>query len=181
MLVLDSVTIGDMDRRLRTQAGFTLVELLVAMLIIAILIALAAPSFLGQSVKAKDSHADQALGIALKEAQILAVANGGKFPYVDGTRSGADDLATQIWDSNIYPFHDVEAGMRTPEERTVSPGPDDVLVDAASTPDHLILYDSSDAPYGPSNKIRECTMTAGGAETTQIVCEEISALQPVGP
>ena len=52
--------------RLRADKGFTLVELLVAMLILAILVAAGLASFLGQRGKAQDTHAKSAAVTATK-------------------------------------------------------------------------------------------------------------------
>jgi len=60
-------------RALRSREGFTLIELLVVILIIAILIAVSAPSFLGQTQKAHDSVSQQYLTVAYKAATAWAV------------------------------------------------------------------------------------------------------------
>jgi prepilin-type N-terminal cleavage/methylation domain-containing protein len=64
---------------LRRTAGFTLIELLVVILIIGILIAVSAPSFLGQTQKAHDSEAKQYLTVAYKAAAAGAVDRNGDY------------------------------------------------------------------------------------------------------
>jgi Tol biopolymer transport system component/type II secretory pathway pseudopilin PulG len=56
-----------------------LIELLVVILIIGILIAVSAPSFLGQTQKAHDSEAKQYLTVAYKAAKASSVDRDGKF------------------------------------------------------------------------------------------------------
>jgi type IV pilus assembly protein PilA len=56
---------------LSDEAGFTLVELLVVMLMLAILLAIAVPAFLGQSDKARDVEAKQALGSARTAIELI--------------------------------------------------------------------------------------------------------------
>lgn len=58
----------------KSDKGFTLIELLVVILIIAILIAVAAPSFLGQQDKARDSLVKQALTVSRKEVKAIYVS-----------------------------------------------------------------------------------------------------------
>jgi type IV pilus assembly protein PilA len=58
------------------EAGFTLVELLTVMLILAVLVAIAVPAFFGQSVKAKDAQAKQGLGAARMAIELIERETG---------------------------------------------------------------------------------------------------------
>jgi prepilin-type N-terminal cleavage/methylation domain-containing protein len=70
---------GERRSYARPQDGFTLIELLVAFIVIGVLIAVAAPSFLGQTGKSKDSAASQNLGVAYRQAKGFAVEHAGTF------------------------------------------------------------------------------------------------------
>jgi prepilin-type N-terminal cleavage/methylation domain-containing protein len=69
---------------MRRDAGFTLVELLVTMLVLAILIAIAIPSFFHQTEKAKDVDAKTAAGAAQTAAETIATDNHGLYNGANG-------------------------------------------------------------------------------------------------
>ena len=72
----------------RRASGFTLIELLVVLLVIAILIAVAAPLFRSQTQKAHDSVTQQNLTVAYKEAVAYAVDGNGAPGHVQGHFDG---------------------------------------------------------------------------------------------
>jgi|tagenome__1003787_1003787.scaffolds.fasta_scaffold19547316_1 type IV pilus assembly protein PilA len=63
--------------RLRADDGFTLVELLVAMLILGILVVIGLASFLGQKTKAQDANAKTAVVTASKALVAYSTEKGG--------------------------------------------------------------------------------------------------------
>jgi type IV pilus assembly protein PilA len=63
----------------RGEAGLTLVELLVVMLILGLLAAIAIPSFFNQRDKAHDAKAKTAVATAQKAIEVYATANEGSY------------------------------------------------------------------------------------------------------
>jgi type IV pilus assembly protein PilA len=66
-------------RRIEDESGFTLIELLVVILIIGILAAIAIPSFLNQTSKAKDASAKELVRSAQTAAETYATDHGGSY------------------------------------------------------------------------------------------------------
>ena len=70
-------------RRLRNDAGFSLIELLVVCLVIGILCAIAIPAFLSQESKAKDASAKEMVRSAMTAAESIATDNNGHYDQVN--------------------------------------------------------------------------------------------------
>ena len=83
--------------RRREEEGFTLVELMVVILIIAILIGAAIPTFLGLRSRAQDSAAKQDLRNTLTAAKAEAVDHDGLY-VADADNDGTNDIADRLGD-----------------------------------------------------------------------------------
>ncbi|MGK2958909.1 MAG: type II secretion system protein [Acidimicrobiales bacterium] len=81
------------QRMAKDEEGFTLIELMVVILIIAILMAIAIPTFLGAQTRAQDRGAQSNLRNALTGAKTVATDNSGLFVSTGSTVLTAANLA----------------------------------------------------------------------------------------
>lgn len=91
------------NKNKKHNAGFTLIELLVVIIIIGILSAIALPSFLNQSVKARQSEARTNIG-ALNRAQQSYYLENQKFADNTGGTTAIDKLNIGIKNSANYTY-----------------------------------------------------------------------------
>lgn len=82
-------------RMAKEEEGFTLIELMVVILIIAILMAIAIPTFLGAQKRAQDRGAQSNLRNALTAAKTIATDNSGTFMNGGAAITAADMLAAE--------------------------------------------------------------------------------------
>ena len=89
-LAADISYVGDRSTTARDDRGFTLIELMVVVLIIAILLAIAIPTFLGARERAADRAAQSNLRNAHTSAFIYYVGSQQQFPTDPGQLQAID-------------------------------------------------------------------------------------------
>jgi type II secretory pathway pseudopilin PulG len=135
-----------------------LIELLVVILIIGILIAVAAPSFLGQTQKAHDSATKQYLTVAYQEAAASATDRAGDFTTTTPVFAAAA-LATAIQTSE--PELTVTATTGTDSCPSVAMGQPDtnIYIDTSATSGNNLVMCSD-----PNNRVWTLTVTDGALQ-----------------
>ena len=83
-----------MSNRMRFQAGFTLIELMVTVVIIAILASVALPSYNGQVVKSRRTDVQRVLVSHAQSLERYFTTNGRYVTTVGGTTCGVANPAT---------------------------------------------------------------------------------------
>ena len=76
----------------KKQAGFTIVELLIVIVVIAILAAITIVAYAGIQSRARDASRDSAADTIMKALELYAADNSGQYPNVcaGGVNSGCD-------------------------------------------------------------------------------------------
>ena len=81
---------------MRKEKGFTLIELMVVIVIIAILAAVALPNFMGATEKARESAVTSAVKALQTSLEMYAVDHNGTYPQTSDGSSALEDIATYL-------------------------------------------------------------------------------------
>jgi len=151
-----------MRRRLREEHGFTLVELMVVVLNLAILMAIALPTFAGAMERVRDAAAKASLRTALTAGRAYFVSGNG-----DYSGAGLTDL-TEFENSVVWVGESTDSTEPTTISRDVAGG---VLTLASFSKSGTCFFVRDDPPhdltYGRINgaTVTDCYAANIGAAT----------------
>lgn len=123
------------------EAGFTLIELMVVLLIMGILMAIAIPTFLGVVGGANNTSAQSNLTNALTEATALYQSSNQSFPGIVASTSGGS-AGTNPYQASAPEFTWVTTAVGTGNN---------ISIDPSSDGQAIILADESKAADGSSS------------------------------
>src|SRR5262245_15864970 len=128
-----------LTRRREAEEGFTLIELMVVVLIIAILITIAIPSFLGARRRAEDRAAESNLRTGLIQAKVV---------YTDHEDYSFATAPTLAANESSIKFVDQATSSTDPREVSVHPRTTDFVVLANHSKSGKCFYISDDVSLG---------------------------------
>jgi type IV pilus assembly protein PilA len=132
------------------ESGFTLIELMVVLLILAILLAIAIPTFLGVTGSANDRSAQSNLNTALTNAKTIYEQQNQAYPPYLVANPTAEPLADQIKANE--PSLPVNYATVSGGATTVTAGNVGAVTDAVNTNGAIM--------FGLANKTNECWWVA---------------------
>ncbi|HMP06605.1 MAG TPA: type II secretion system protein [Lacipirellulaceae bacterium] len=127
---------------MRRQAGFTLIELVVVIMILGILAGVAAPKFFQTSATATDNGVKQSLAIVRDAIEMYAANNGGSLPPCANANGDDFRQALQNFIRGAFPV----CPVGTAKNHNVKPV-SGVNTNADATPTHGWMYNTTNGTF----------------------------------